>query len=143
MNRIKRFAVEHPVAFGCVVTFVFVLMLIISAILGSIWPGKETYGQPGGLAGRLISTIILLGVLSRFGWLRSAGLTSLGRWGTWLIILLPLAYSIAVSAYALTGGSGFGNSDLALSGLVTLWLMGRKSESTDVNYWAWNSQSPI
>ncbi len=65
----------------------------------------------------------MLMVLSRLGWLRSAGFTRLGRWQTWLILLLPLAYSIAVSAYAMTGNLNFSFSDPALTGLATLFIM--------------------
>jgi membrane protease YdiL (CAAX protease family) len=109
------------VAFAFVVTFVFILMLFGSAVLGAVWTG-ETYGSIGGTMGRIISTAVLLTVLSRLGWLRSAGFTRLGRRRTWLILLLPLAYSIAASAYALTGNLKPGFSDLTLTGSVALFI---------------------
>ena len=123
MNKLKSLATEHSLAFGFIVTFAFILMLIVSSVLGALWPGGESYGQPGGIVGRLISITLLLAVLSRLGWLRSAGLTWLGRWQTWLIGLLPLAYSIAVSAYALTGSFDFNISDTILTRLVTLFIL--------------------
>ena len=72
MQKINSFAVDHPVIFGLLATIVFLLMLIISAILGNLWLGEEVYGQPGGLLGRLIAIIILLAVFSRLGWLQPA-----------------------------------------------------------------------
>jgi membrane protease YdiL (CAAX protease family) len=123
MNKLKSLATERPFAFAFIVTFAFILMLILSSVLGALWPGEEPYGQPGGIVGRLISIALLLTVLSRLGWLRSAGFTWLGRWQTWLISLLSLTYSIAVSAYALTGNFDFNNADTILTGLITLFIV--------------------
>lgn len=123
MNTIKSLPTEHPSTFGLLVTFIFVLMLIVSAILGNLWPGEDAYGQPGGIIGRSIFVIMLLALLSRLGWLRSAGLTSLGGWRTWLILPLPLAYSIVGSAYALTRSLEFKVSNPAQFGLVVLFIL--------------------
>lgn len=123
MKDIESFATKHPLAFGTLVTFVFIVMVIISTVSGNLWPGEEAYGQPGGILGRLISIIILFVVLSRLGWLRSAGFTSLGRWGIWLTTLLVLAFAILASAYAMTGGFEFNLTDPALTGLVILFIL--------------------
>jgi membrane protease YdiL (CAAX protease family) len=123
MKKINSLATQRPLVFGLVVAFVYIVMLVVSALLGNLWPGEETYGQPGGIVGRVISIIILLVVLSRLGWLRTAGFTRLGPWQTWLICLLALVYSIAGSAYALTGNIDFSFSDLTLSGFVTLFIL--------------------
>jgi len=123
MNRIRSLSGKHSITFGLVITSVFILMLIVSAVLGNLWPGDETYGQPGGILGRVISITILLVVLSQLGWLRSSGFISLGGWRTWLILILPLAYSIAVLAYAMTGKLDFRFSDSTLTGLVTLFIL--------------------
>ena len=123
MNRIERFASEHPVTFGFIATVVFILMLVLAAVLGNLWPGEETYGQPGGILGRLISIIILLAALSRLGWLRAAGFLSLGRWSTWLINLLLMVYIIAASTYAMTGSLDLSIVDSALTFPVTLFIL--------------------
>ena len=121
MKRIEQFSTKRPVAFGLAVTFVFFLMVIVSAVLGNLWPGEEIYGQPGNIIGRFISVLLMLTMLSRFGWLRPAGFTSLGGLHIWLIILVPLAYAIVTSAFALTGSFIFSVS--SLTGLVTLFIL--------------------
>ena len=121
MKRISSFAIEHPVPFGVVVTFAFILMVIVSGILGNLWPGEDIYGQPGGILGRLISIVILLILLSRLGWLQSAGLMRFGKSGIWVISVLYLAYSVAGYLYALTGKFSF--SIRAPSVLVTTFIL--------------------
>lgn len=123
MQKINSFANEHPILFGLIVTIVFLLMLILSAILGNLWPGEETYGQPGGILGRLISIAIVLAVVSRLGWLRPAGFTSLGSWRTWLLSTLSLIYVIPLSTYALTGSFGVPIFSVLPSGMVILFIL--------------------
>jgi len=106
-----------------VITFVFILMLVVSAVLGNLWPGEVSYGQPGGIVGRLVAIVLLLMALSRLGWSRSAGFTSLGGWFTWLVLLLPLVYAILASTYALAGNFDFNLSNPALTGLVILFIL--------------------
>jgi membrane protease YdiL (CAAX protease family) len=121
MKRFERFANEHPVTFGLVCIVIYILMLIISAILGNLWPGEEIYGQPGNMLGRLISIAILLVLLSRLGWLRSAGLMTFGNSGIWVISVLLLAYSVAGYMVALTGNFGFSISTPSV--LVTSFIL--------------------
>ena len=123
MKQTKRFASEHPLAFGLVVTFVFILLLVISAVLGTLWPGEETYGQPGSILGRLISITILLMALSYLGWLRSAGFITLGGWITWLEMVLLLAYAILASTFVITGKVDFNLTDPSLTNLVILFIL--------------------
>jgi hypothetical protein len=48
---VKRIAVEHPLVFSLAVTFIYILMLIVSNLLATNWPG-EVYGQYiGGMVG--------------------------------------------------------------------------------------------
>ena len=123
MHKIKLFASGHPLAFALIVTFVFILLVIVSSMLGAVWPG-EPYGQYiGGTIGRGISSAILLVALSRLGWLRRAGFTRPGRSQAWWIGLLLLAYWIPVSAYAVTRNLDFGISDRALLSLLALFFM--------------------
>lgn len=120
MDRIRRFAAEHPLAFGLVIFLVYIIMLFISAILGNLWPGEGTYGQVGGIIGRVASILVFLALLFRLDWLRLAGFASPGRWSAWLITLLTLAYSIGVLAYAMTGNFDFRS---ALPGLVMAFIV--------------------
>jgi len=124
MNRINSLAVQRPLVFGLVVTFVFILLVLISSILvGRIWPAETPDWYFGSTISRLVSIFILLFVLSRLEWLTSAGFTSWGGWQTWLILLVPLEYSMVASAYAMTGSLSFLFSTLALTGLATIFIM--------------------
>ncbi len=123
MNKIRLLANEHPLTFGLAITFVYILLVIVSTVLGALLPGENIYGQPGNILGRAISIALLLAALSSLGWLRSAGFTSSGGWRTWIILLLPLAYSMAVSVLAMTGNLGSSLSDLAPPGLVALFIL--------------------
>jgi membrane protease YdiL (CAAX protease family) len=121
MDRINRFATKHPVAFGFVVFVVYILLLFVSAMLATLWPGEETYGQVGGTIGRVASIAFLLVLLFLLGWLRSAGFASSGPWSTWLVTLLTLVYSIGVSAYAMAGNFNFRSTlpSLVITFIVT------------------------
>ena len=123
MKSIEKLATEHPVTFGFATIFVFILMLIVSAILGNIWSGEQLYGQPGGILGRAISIILLLMILSQLGWLVPSGFTSLGQKRTWLLLILPLAYSILALTYALKGEIVFEFAASNLTGLVILFIL--------------------
>lgn len=122
MRRIEGFASEHSVAFSLLVTVVFILLLVVSTVMGAVWPGKGGYAQPGGILGRLISIGILLAALAGLGWLRPAGFASLGRLSVWLVTLAALVYAIGASAYALTGNFDFGFTDTTQTGLAALFI---------------------
>lgn len=116
MPKLKSLASAHPLTFGLVVAFVFILLVLISSIIvGKIWIGNTSGWYVGSTIGRLGSIFILLCIAVRLGWLRSAGFTSLGNLRTWLILLIPLVYSIAASAYAMTGNFDFSHSDPGLT----------------------------
>lgn len=123
MNKMDLFARDHLVLFSLSVSFVFILMLVASAMLGALWSGEGAYGQPGGILGRAIFIAVLLVTLARLGWLRPAGFASSGGWRTWLSLLLPLVYSIAASAYAMTGDFAVHLSGSSLPGQAALFIL--------------------
>jgi membrane protease YdiL (CAAX protease family) len=124
MNKIQPLASKHVLIFATIVTFVFILLVILSSIfVNARWPADTSGWYIGSTIGRLVSIFILLAALSRLGWLGPAGFKSLGRLNTWLIMLLPLAYAIAVSAYAMTGNFDFSFSDPVLAAAAALFLL--------------------
>ena len=123
MISIRDFASRHPFTFGLVVTLVFIAILIVSAVLGNLWSGESNYGQPGGIAGRLIGAVAFLAVLGGLSGLRSAGFTALGSWNAWLWSLAALVYAVLASTYAVTGRINFDLANPALSGLVILFVV--------------------
>ena len=124
MNRIKSIASGRPLIFALIVTFVFILMVLVSSVVvNAAWPADTGGWYTASTIGRLVSITILLVALARLGWLRTAGLLRLGDRQTWLALLLPLGYAVAVSAYAMTGTFDFSVSDLQLTGLAAIFLM--------------------
>jgi membrane protease YdiL (CAAX protease family) len=116
MNYIDSLAHRRPLAFSLVISFIFILLVLISSVVvGRIWHANTPGWYFGSTIGRLVSIFILLYIVARMGWLGSAGFTSPGNLRTWLIILIPLAYSIATSAYAMTGNFDFSYSDPVLA----------------------------
>ncbi|RPI82787.1 MAG: CPBP family intramembrane metalloprotease, partial [Chloroflexi bacterium] len=122
INKIKWLADHHPLTFSLAISFLFILILVISALASALWTG-EGYGNPGGTIVRVISIAFLLALLSYLGWLRPAGFTRLGRLQTWLALILPLAYAVAVSAYAFMGNFDLSYSDPELTVPVFLFIV--------------------
>jgi uncharacterized protein len=124
MKRIKSIAPGHPLIFALIVTFVFILLVLVpSVVANAAWPADTGVWYTASTIGRLVSITILLAALARLGWLQTAGLLRLGDRQTWLVLLLPLGYAVAVSAYAMTGTFEFSVSDLQLTGLAAIFLM--------------------
>lgn len=123
MKKISILANKQPLAFSLVITFVFILVLIVSAVLGNLWSGETSYGKPGAIAGRLAAIGVLLVMLANLGWLGSAGFISLGGWQTWLWLLLMLVYAVSASVYVISGKLDFDLSDSALTGPVILFIL--------------------
>lgn len=124
MNKMQYFANKHALTFAIAVAFVFILLVIISfVVVNARWSADTPGWYMGSTIGRLISIFILLAMLSRLGWIDTAGFTSLGGRDTWLISLIMLAYAIGVSAYAMTGNFNFGFTNLALIGAACLFMM--------------------
>jgi len=124
MNKIETLAPRRPLAWVAWVTLIAILMVLASAILVSAsWPGETRGWYIASATGRLVAIMILLLVLVQMKWLSSAGFTRVAGWRTWLILLLPLAYSIAVSTYTMTGNIDLRVSNLRLAGLAAVFLM--------------------
>ena len=125
MNRINSLANRHPLAFSFIISFIFILLvLVLSIAVGRIWHANTSGWYSGSMIGRLVSILILLFLVARLGWLGSAGFSSPGNLRTWLILLVPLAYSIAASAYAMTGNFDFSYSDPGLTISAVPFILG-------------------
>jgi len=61
--------------------------------------------------------------LSGHSWLFGTGFTRLGQVQTWLLLILPLVYAIAVTVYAMTGSLDINNSNPGLTGIVALFIL--------------------
>src|SRR5690606_27705276 len=108
MNRIHSSAIRRPLAFGFFITFLFILLVLISSIVASrMWTENTSGWYAGSTIGRLISILILLLIVTRMGWSHGAGFSSPGDLRTWLVLMIAIAYSIAPSAYAMTGNFNY------------------------------------
>jgi membrane protease YdiL (CAAX protease family) len=124
MKRINSFAIRRPLAFSFTITFIFILLVLISSIaVGRIWHANTSGWYFGSTIGRLLSIVILLAMVWRLGWLHSAGFTKPGGWRTWFILLILLQYAMLISAYIMTGSVSFGYSDAVLTGTAAVFIL--------------------
>jgi membrane protease YdiL (CAAX protease family) len=124
MPRIKSLVDKHPLTFSFVITFIFILLILISSIVvGRVWTNNTSGWYFGSLIGRLVSILILLLLILRLGWLVSAGFTKLGGWRTWFMLLVLLQYAVVTSAYIMAGRVSFGYSDVVLTGTATGFIL--------------------
>jgi membrane protease YdiL (CAAX protease family) len=106
----KNFATRHPILFGLLITLIFIVFVVFAIFIGQLFPGD--YGREGGqAAGRIAGFLVFLILLNRLGWKKDAGLISPKGFKTWLIVLIPLAYSIIVFPLIFTGEWSLNFSD--------------------------------
>jgi membrane protease YdiL (CAAX protease family) len=95
--------------------FVFTLLVVlawflvgggIAAATASVLqtPMVDTWPQT---VGSLAATGVLLLVVSRLGWLRPMGITTLGSWSTWAVTLLLGSYLVLSGSFAFFGEVAF------------------------------------
>ena len=123
MTWVKRLASRAPAVFGLLVTLFFTGALIISTVLANRWPLETTGWYLAGTTGRVISIAILLVLLLRFAWLRSASIIHAGKWQTWLVVLFSLVYAAAVSTYSMTGHLDLAFTRQLLPPAVTVFIV--------------------
>lgn len=125
MKRFKVFATLHPALFVLFIVLISVLLIAIAYLWGVLFPGSALCQYVGQSLLQAVSTLCLVFLLWRFGWLQISGFGSLGRGRTWIIIILPFVYTLAKDIYFLTGEFSFELSNprlgfwLGLSGLTT------------------------
>lgn len=120
MNWLKRFAAESPIAF-CSFTTVLLWICYIAAGVAAPLLGTTAAGQQmGDAVGRAVAALIFLGLLWRLGWLRAAGITRLGTWRSWLLVLPVLVYEILAHLYAFFGSFAFAVPESSLGQAVAL-----------------------
>lgn len=122
MHQLKQLSENHPLLFSILITICFILMLVVAAILGNLWPGQEDYGQTGAIAARWVFIALLLAGLAGLGWLRSAGFARIGSWRAWLVFLVLLVYIVPTSNLALTGRLWIQPFNPAIAGGVILFI---------------------
>lgn len=125
MKRFKVFAEYHPFLFVMILGFISVFLIILAYSWGELFQGSELNQYIGQSVIQLASTLFLIFILWRFGWLRDSGFTSIGRGQTWIIIILPFIYVLAKDIYFMTGDFSF-----ELSHPTLLFWLGLSSLTT-------------
>ena len=115
--KMKNFATRHPVLFGLLITLIFLAFVVSAIVIGQLLPGDN--GREGGQAvGRIAGFLVFLLLLNRLGWKKDAGLISPVGFKPWLIVFIPLAYSIIVFPLIFTGEWSLNFSDPIRSALI-------------------------
>ncbi len=122
MQRVRTLASASPIAFAFAVTLAFILLVVVSAIFAGRWPAESAAWYLAAMVGRVVSIALLLALTARLGWLRPAGFTRAGTRSSWLLLLAPLVYAVAASAYVATGNFDFRADDGVLTVAALLFI---------------------
>lgn len=103
MNRFKSFALNHPFLFGIVLLLVYAFLVTITYPLHYLFPENDAGQIYGDSTAKLITFLVFLLILWRFGWIDLSGITRLGDAKIWLIVAVVLIYMVLAQLYAFTG----------------------------------------
>jgi membrane protease YdiL (CAAX protease family) len=124
----NRYASNHPVLFGLLVTLGWLVLLVVSMGIASSALHRP-YGEDTTVTiGRLVGTACILLLVWRLGWLESSGIARLGKWQIWLLAFGGMIYFAGTSLYSFYGKPVFSFSTLIRSPesstvLVTLFVV--------------------
>jgi membrane protease YdiL (CAAX protease family) len=120
MSWMRRFAAESPIAFSFFTTVLLWICYIAAGVAASLLGTTAAGQQMGSAVGRFAAALIFLGLLWRLGWLRAAGITELGSWRSWLLVLPVLVYEVLAHLYAFFGSFDLGVPESPLGRAVAL-----------------------
>ncbi len=120
MEKFKNFAIQRPVLFGFVLILIYAFLATVTFPVHFLFPDNEVGQYYGDAISKLISFLVFLLILWRFGWLRISGITRPGNVWIWLVVAGLLAYKFLSELYAFTGDISlvFPNSKLAIANTV-------------------------
>ena len=118
----KRFAGQHPILFSLLATALTLALMTLAFIIGELLSDLPNGRDIGEFIGKVLVAIVFLRILWRFDWLKGAGITHLGNWKSWLVLLIPLVYAVLSTTYPLTGTliPNFSNPARTLSNSVKM-----------------------
>jgi len=103
MSWIKRFATRHPVWFvlASMATWSVLLIVLMGLASGAL---RRPYGDDAsGAVARVATTVIVVTLVWRLGWLRTSGIGRLGGWWVWPLAIGGLIYSASACLYSFYG----------------------------------------
>ena len=115
----KRFATNHPVLFGVLITLLALLFYIAASVFGAAAAGNAGRNLAEAV-GRFSAAGLFVYLLWRFDWLDASGVTSRGGAAAWLVTLLILVYETIAYQLAFFGDLTIQISNPAVSFSVGL-----------------------
>ena len=132
MARLKQIATDRPILFGFFTTLIMIGFVFVAGTVTAVVPmgGAALHWVQAAL--RIVATAFFLWMLSRFGWLRAAGVRRFGSVSTWLLALLALAYTVVMYLVVFFGEArlGFPDPALAVAVAVDMLTVGALEEMT-------------
>jgi membrane protease YdiL (CAAX protease family) len=114
MVRVKRLAARYPVGAGVIGALsLIVALLVFTGLAFAMLPESEGQETVALLVARLVTTLAIVALLWRLGWLRATGVARAGTWQVWLVTLGATAYEIVIGLWAFFGS-------LRLDGVASL-----------------------
>jgi membrane protease YdiL (CAAX protease family) len=114
MVGVKRFAARYPVGVGVIGAVALIVGLVVfTGLAMGLLPESEGQETMALTVARVVTTLAIVALLWRLGWLRAAGVARVGTWQVWLVTLGATAYEIVVALWAFFGS-------LRLDGVASL-----------------------
>jgi membrane protease YdiL (CAAX protease family) len=117
MKKFAGFATRHPVLFGFTLIVLFSILSTLTWPISQLYPFPEGYELSEALTKVLIAACFIF-LLWRFGWLKKAGVTTLGQRNIWLLAIGIGVYKAVLSVYAFTGSFEFQLPTVSLTAAV-------------------------
>jgi membrane protease YdiL (CAAX protease family) len=103
LDRLKTFALRHPLWFGFLLIVIYALLTALTYPIHFLFPDSSVGILYGDIASRVVISGVFVALIWRFGWLQSSGLGRLRLGWAWLVILVVLLYKTSTELYAFTG----------------------------------------
>jgi membrane protease YdiL (CAAX protease family) len=104
MVGVKRFAARYPIGVGVIGAVALIVGLVVfTGVAMGLLPESEGQETVALMLARLATTLAVVALLWRLGWLRAAGVARVGTRQVWLVTLGATVYEILVALWAFFG----------------------------------------
>jgi membrane protease YdiL (CAAX protease family) len=118
MGKLRSFASRRPLLFVILVIFSSLVIARLAMRLVVVLFRVEWADPMLAPIAKLTATLFLVLLLWRFGWLKAAGVATLGSWKGWMAALVLLIYYLLELTYSFFGEFSFSVPTAAVSGLA-------------------------
>lgn len=116
MGKLRSFASRRPLLFVILLILSSLVIVSLAATLVVVLFRVDQADPILAPIAKLTATLFLVLLLSRFGWLKAAGVASWGSWKGWLVALVLLIYYLLELTYSFFGEFSFSVPTAAVSG---------------------------